>query len=354
MPNILLLLLISCLAIFATNLSAKTLSDQNSDNPDGEAVILMYHHFGEDTPPSTSVTPAQFEQHLNHLATNDFNVWPISKLLNAWENDVPVPPKTVVLTVDDAYISVYNQAWLQLKPYGWPLSVFVNADYIDKKFGNYMSWEQMRELQAAGVEFLNHGFSHQAMRPLKGESWQEAKQRILHELNHNQQRLAEELSVSAKIFAYPFGEYSEKTADLIAKQGYTGLAQVSGAVNKFSDKRALNRFPMAVNFAGLDDFILKVNTKPLPLKNHQPFEPIVRNIPAENPPKMQLEFSQKLNNLNCFTSLGEPLNLDWQGSILTIQAKKSLKPPRDRYACTAQSSEPGRWHWWGHLWIIED
>lgn len=325
-----------------------------AQNANYEAVILMYHHFDNDTPSSTSVTLEQFDAHLKYLAENQFNVWPLSKLVRAWQQNQTVPNKTVVLTADDAYKSVYEQAYPRLKHYGWSMTTFVNSEPIDKGYGNFMTWEQMREMQKDGFEFANHSHTHSKIHPQKNETHGEFELRVRQELNITQQRLQQELGTQTnsdpKLFAYPYGEYSESGAEIIREMGYVALAQVSGAVDKHSDQRALNRFPMAVNFAKLNDFILKVNTKPLPLTSAEPFDPIIQN----NPPKMRLTFERKISRLNCFNSRGEPLEMNWLDQTqLEIVSKTPLNPPRDRYACTAPSDEKGRWYWWGHLWVIK-
>ena len=46
------------------------------------AVVLQYHHFGTDTPPSTSVTVEQFKSHLKYLDKNGFVVWPLGKIVS--------------------------------------------------------------------------------------------------------------------------------------------------------------------------------------------------------------------------------------------------------------------------------
>lgn len=317
------------------------------------AVILMYHHFGDDTPASTSVKIDQFEAHLDYLRQNNFNVWPLSKLVQHWQADQAVPDKTVVLTADDAYKSVYTEAYPRLKKLGWSLTTFVNSEPIDKRFGNFMSWDQMREMQADGFEFANHSHTHSKMRPLNDETNQKMLERVRNELTITQKRLQDELgeqtNQNPKLFAYPYGEYSESAANLIADMGYVSVAQVSGAVDKHSDLRALNRFPMAVNFAKIDDFALKVNTLPLPIKHQSPSDPIIQT----NPPELMIQLSQPVKQLNCFTSLGQPLTINWQTDTqFMMKAKQTLKPPRDRYACTAPAGQ-GRWYWFGQLWIID-
>ena len=47
------------------------------------AVILQYHHVSTDTPKSTSISPAQFELHLNYLANNGYQVLPLSHIVAA-------------------------------------------------------------------------------------------------------------------------------------------------------------------------------------------------------------------------------------------------------------------------------
>jgi hypothetical protein len=44
------------------------------------AVILLYHHVAEDTPPSTSISPANFDAHLAYLRDNDFNVIALDRI----------------------------------------------------------------------------------------------------------------------------------------------------------------------------------------------------------------------------------------------------------------------------------
>ena len=72
------------------------------------AVVLMYHRFGEDRYPSTSIRVDQFEAQLAHLAERDYQVIPLAQLLDALNNGTQLPERAVVITIDDAYLSVYE------------------------------------------------------------------------------------------------------------------------------------------------------------------------------------------------------------------------------------------------------
>ena len=89
------------------------------------AVILMYHRFGEDTIPSTNIRLEQFDRHLEILASGDYTVWPIGKIVTHLQTKQPLPDRTVGISIDDAYLSVYTEAWPRLKERGFPFTLFV-------------------------------------------------------------------------------------------------------------------------------------------------------------------------------------------------------------------------------------
>ncbi len=67
---------------------------------DDHPVILLYHHVSEETPASTSVSPAVFDQHLEYLAQHNFTVLPLGEIMLALQNDQPLPEKTIGLRFD--------------------------------------------------------------------------------------------------------------------------------------------------------------------------------------------------------------------------------------------------------------
>ena len=115
------------------------------------AVIFMYHRFGENEYPSTSIRLEQFEDHLKALKKGNFTVWPVPRIIAALKAGQDLPDRTIGITIDDAYLSVFTEAWPRFKAAGIPFSVFVATDPVDRKVGGYMTWEHLRELKAAGV-----------------------------------------------------------------------------------------------------------------------------------------------------------------------------------------------------------
>jgi len=126
----------------------------------GSAVILLYHHVAADTPRSTSVSAELFEAHLDYLAQNGYQVLPLSGIIAKLKTATPLPPRSVAITFDDAYRSVYTTAAPLLARRGWPYAIFVSTDYHDGKYGGYMTWAELRALETAGAEIGNHSRSH--------------------------------------------------------------------------------------------------------------------------------------------------------------------------------------------------
>ena len=95
------------------------------------AVILMYHRFGEDGFPSTNIRIAQFEDHIRTLTDGPYNVLPVAEIVAALRAGRELPDRTVGITIDDAYRSVYTEAFPRLKAAGLPFTLFVATDAVD-------------------------------------------------------------------------------------------------------------------------------------------------------------------------------------------------------------------------------
>lgn len=316
------------------------------------AVGLMYHHFGADQYPSTNIRLEQFEQQLQFLEENGFQVLPLMMVLEALQAGKALPDKTVVFTMDDAYESVYTEAYPRLKARGWPFTVFVASDYIDKNYSNYMSWAQMREMQQHGASFGNHSRSHaHLIRRLPGEDEPQWRQRVGEDIRAAQRRLEDELSEVIEVIAYPYGEYDLALAQLVESLGLIGMGQHSGAMGATSDFRFLPRFPMAEQFGDADEFKTKVMSLAMPLQQ----TPQVNPVTDAARPVLKLQFDRQhapLKQLSCYASGQGRIEVQRLNDYeARVQAGDDLPPGRSRYNCTAPSDEVGRFYWFSQPWI---
>ncbi len=320
-----------------------------------DASIFLYHRFGEDRYPSTSVRIEQFESHLQLLADERFQVWPLQRIVDTLKTGREVPHNVVAITVDDAYLSVYKEAYPRLKARGWPFAVFVSTEPVDQKLKGFMTWDQMREMSRNGVTFANHGVTHRhLLKHLPGEDTEAWRKRMAWEIETAQKRLQEELGVTEKYFAYPFGEYDESLANLVADAGYIGFGQQSGPIGMHVDFRALPRFPVAEAYAELTEFRQKAKTVELPVVDVKPWNPKLRSTDA---PRLELTLAKRIKRaaeLRCYVTGQGLAAIEWLGenyTRLVVQARGSLPKGRSRYNCTAPA-EGGRYYWYSHLWIV--
>jgi peptidoglycan/xylan/chitin deacetylase (PgdA/CDA1 family) len=128
---------------------------------DNGAVVVMYHRFGDSEHKSTNIRLDQFEAHIAELTSGGYTVLPVPEIVAALRENRPLPDRTVGITIDDAYRSVFAEAWPRLKAAGLPFTLFVSTQALDSNLPDYMSWDQLREMVAGGgVTVGNHGVTH--------------------------------------------------------------------------------------------------------------------------------------------------------------------------------------------------
>lgn len=319
-------------------------------------VILQYHHISDKTPTSTSVSPEMFEQHLNYLENSGYKVWPLVKSIYHIQNGLPVPENCIVITMDDAYRSVYTEAFPRLKKRGWPFTVFIATGGVDKGSSTYMTWPQMRLMLPYGASFASHTQTHPYLiRKRTGESEHQRKTRIISEIEQSRHRIKKELGMLSNLFAYPYGEYNLELKKITTDLGLIGISQHSGAVWSGSDFGALPRFPMSGSYASMDSFKLKIRSLPLPVIESQPENPVITK--ANNPPRLRLKLGPgniNLPSVSCFASGQGKITVNWldrKNRIFECVATHPLPMGRSRYNCTARHLKSNRYFWYSRQWI---
>jgi len=317
------------------------------------AVIFMYHRFGEDRFPSTNIKIDQFEQQLEFLDTNGFIILPLEEIVDALKNNTPLPDKTIAITIDDAYRSVYDEAYPRLKKRNFPFTVFIAPQTVDEGIEAYMGWQQIREMHSDGVTFANHSLNHDYLVRIKdGESNESWAERVTIDLQKAQRRLQEELGSAPALFAYPYGEFNLELMDIVNDLGYTAFGQHSGSIGPLSNLRALPRFPVAEAFADMAAFKTKALSLPMPVVQQDPVNPQT----SDKRPLLTVKLAPtdvNLEQLACYLGNNQ-MQIQWikQGETFSIQASEDLPNGRSRYNCTAPSSTENRYYWYSHQWII--
>ena len=305
------------------------------------AVVIMYHRFGETRYPTTNVTIEQFEAHLKELKSGSYTVLPLPAIIKALKNKTRLADRTVGISIDDAYLSVYTEAWPRLKKAGFPFTVFVATDPVDQKTPGFMSWDQIKEMADAGVTIGAHTGSHLHMPKV-------SREKNLGELDRSLKSYRERLGLTPEIFAYPYGESSLSVQAMVKDAGFiAAFGQHSGGFDAAADRFDLPRFAMNENYAGMSRFKLSVNAVALPAADLTPADPL---IGAHNPPAMGFTLTRGLKGLDrlaCFTSHAGRARLERLGERrFEIRTDEPFPTGRTRVNCTLPGPD-GRWHWFG-------
>ncbi len=240
-------LLISFVSIYPTLSYAQ---DEDS------AVIIMYHRFGEGNFPTTNVTLEQIDQHIEELSKDIYNIVPLRTITEALKNGERLPPRTIAITIDDGYKSIYDEAWPRLKTANIPFTLFISTESINDQAELSMTWDQIRELEADPlVDIGHHGHAHAHMTEISvGDA--------MADLDFADNIYRQELGYVPDMFAFPYGEYSQDLFDAIEDRNYhAAFAQYSSAASSRNNMLAIPRFAFNENYSDLDRFKLIINSR---------------------------------------------------------------------------------------------
>ncbi|WP_196221186.1 polysaccharide deacetylase family protein [Sansalvadorimonas verongulae] len=322
--------------------------------PAQAAVILQYHHIDKNTPASTSTTPELFAEHMKWLNDNGFQVVPLTVITDKLKRQEPLPDKTVAITFDDAYVSIYKNALPVMEAYNFPFTIFINTQAVDQRHQHTLTWKQLNELGKKGATLANHTVYHDhVVERLPNEQQAEWVKRIKDELQMAEERIKEQTGQSHKLIAWPFGETAPELEQMIRENGYIGFGQQSGAVGLLSNPAKLPRYPLGAGYGAMKNFPLKMQSLPLPVTDVQPASDIAPQNGIIGPITLKLAKGEwVISQVACY-ALGRTLDIAWQNkekTELEVVMPDQLPLGRSRVNCTAPGPE-GRWFWFSKDWV---
>jgi poly-beta-1,6-N-acetyl-D-glucosamine N-deacetylase len=311
------------------------------------ASIVVYQRVGDSGNPGTNVTLAQFEAHLAELTTGGYSVLPLPDIIAAFREHKPLPDRTVAITIDDGYRSVYAEAWPRLKAAGFPFTVFVATEQIDGANRDFMTWDEIRTLAKAGVTIGSHGASHLHMTETSAAH-------NAAEIRASNARFVSELGAAPSVFAYPYGEMSLAVRTEVMTAGYVAaFGQHSGVAYAGGDLYFLPRFSFDETFGDLERFRIAANALPLPVGDVTPADPLTR----VNPPAFGFTVDPSvgaLKGLVCYSGSARNLKVEaLDARRIEVRADQALAPGRMRINCTMPAQDH-RWRWFGTQLYIEN
>lgn len=230
--------------------------------------VLAYHKVSEQWELSfTMLYPRQFEKQMRFLAKKGY----VGKSLKSYLEDPQ--DNYFVLTFDDAYDSVFENAFPLLQELGYTATIFALTNYMGKKntwdftpgkiFSTHMPADRLIALHKAGWEVASHGENHRVLTHMDTDI-------VKQELKRSKEILETLLQEPVDTFCFPFGTYNEKIVNITLSVGYKNLvgfteASKFGVVsrsavyrlvdNKYSVLRKVKRKPLGMLFEHIKEAI---------------------------------------------------------------------------------------------------
>lgn len=195
--------------------------------------ILCYHRFAEDCS-SALCTPARvFDMQMNYLKENGYRAVSMKKFFDFLNYRQALPNKSVIITIDDGYRSIYNIAYPILKKYGYSATLFIYTDYVGVS-NRAMTWDLLMKMKADGFEIGSHTLSHADLtKQEKDENFNTYLKRIETELRLSKKIIDTKLGQDTIFLAYPYGKYNKQVLKISKRLGYKSAVSVKKGSNPF-------------------------------------------------------------------------------------------------------------------------
>lgn len=219
--------------------------------------ILCYHEVRNDVrnyPDPYAVDTAALVRQFSWLRENDYTPVNLDQIIAARKGGKPLPPKAVLLSFDDAYLSFYTHVYPLLREFHFPAVLGVVGKWIDHSrdklvlYGekntvtdaNFPTWNQLREMADSGlVEIASHTYDlHRGLLANPQGNLQPAattrvydtatgsyeddtswRTRVRMDLTRNSNMIEHETGHRPRIVVWPYGSYNDELVRMADELG---------------------------------------------------------------------------------------------------------------------------------------
>jgi peptidoglycan/xylan/chitin deacetylase (PgdA/CDA1 family) len=226
--------------------------------------VILYHRVDPTLsfdPIDINIHPHEFKRQMLHLKKS-YNVISVAELLDTINNKGKFKPKTVCITFDDSYRSIYEFAFPILKELDLPACFFINDGFLSSereypwdevldRNQDMMSWEEVHEMLDQNFEIGVHTTNHPDLAKLE-------KTEATAEIYGSKRMLEQHLGVKLDYFSIPTGgknNYTQETIEIVKASGFTCcFTAYGGFVRETSDVFQLERMSYSSDYWSVNEF----------------------------------------------------------------------------------------------------
>ncbi len=215
----------------------------NREAVQNQLPILIFHTLDE-RGQVISFPREAFARSMAMLHENGYRTLSLLETAERVRQRQPFPSRSLVLTFDDGYETVYSEAFPILQCYAMSATIFITtgevgppgtADRIPSCEGQRMlSWQQIQEMHRCGVEIGAHTCTHPDLTRLST-----ARAKV--EIANSKAIIEDVLGASVRSFAYPYGHYDSRSQAIAQQHFDCACSDILSLVSQRSCPYALER-----------------------------------------------------------------------------------------------------------------
>lgn len=220
----------------------------------GRIPILMYHSISDSAADGrhpyfdTRTSPRVFDQHMKFLRDNNYSVISPEDVVAKFDKKELDTKKYAVITFDDGFRDFHTNAFPILSKYGFTATMYLPTAYIQQQTQSFkgmdcLSWNEVRELHLAGMQFGSHTVTHPVLKQISHAE-------LENEVGRSKQTIEQELGVPVTSFAYPYAfpeedrEFTGRLRRALENAGYqNGVSTVIGSTHAPEERFFMKRLP---------------------------------------------------------------------------------------------------------------
>lgn len=198
--------------------------------------VLVYSGFTKSRNSARLVSKSRFAAQMKELRRRGYHVISLSQFTDFLQLKDDLPPRSVLITIDDEGKAVKEIAFPILKRYGYPAVIFAYTDNISEN--RMLSWRDLKSMKKSGIIVQPHAVTPRNLTtPESGESAKTYFRNIQREIVISTKEIGQKLNQKSRYFAYPKGEFNNLVTALIRSYGFSGAFTRKPGANPFYQDR---------------------------------------------------------------------------------------------------------------------